>query len=387
LAIGGLAACDTGGSNPSVSAAQPGPTLSAALVGDVPQSKLWIDRPDLPLDYYTDLVTSAQLRMSDIGTADGGLWEVQQQESIAACMKSRGFEYYPSANELAEDGDPDIRSGDRRLWVPWLPDDLASVERYGYGYSDPAQGVGNALSSQPAEVDPNQQFVASLSPEAQRKYQVALLGEALADYVLAGADINRPVPELGGCTGDANEAHPQPFVEAMKESPTTAFQDLIDQIWGEAGDPYAAGQGGGSASGWTFLGRAEVDDLDAEWRECFLREFPVAQPNVPKGVPVSEAAPSEFNGPAGARDLAFHTNAEGEPWNGPSGEAPPEYSSLTGTPREIAIAVADFTCRDETNYVSSLLKILRQAQEEFIGAHQAELDELAAALEQYVNGG
>jgi hypothetical protein len=85
-------------------------------------------------------------------------------------------------------------------------------------------------------------------------------------------------------------------------------------------------------------------------------------------------------------DLAYFTNQDGEYWDGgPDTPTPAEYSSLTGTPREIAIAVADFKCRQETDYVNRFLEIEREAQEEFIYAHKTELDEMVAVLEDYMN--
>jgi hypothetical protein len=320
--------------------------------------------------------------MSGIATADGGAWEVAQEEFIATCMKAAGFVYYPDDVEpLLEEGESAIRVGDRRLQVPWLPDDPADVERYGYGHYESGDVVYQASPGPAAETDRNAEYVASLGAAAQREYQVALMGAGLADYVLRGVDADVPLPELGGCMGGADEAHPMPMVQAMEESPTTLYEDLIYQMLDEAADPYAMKDEWDMPSAGTFLRREQIDALDTAWRECVAEDLPEFGWASVVGV-----ATSEFDGPTGAWDSAVRTNPEGEPWSGASGEEPLEYRSLTGTPREISIAVADFRCRRETDYVDRFLAIEREAQEEFIAAHKSELDEMAAALEAYING-
>ncbi|MDR2373697.1 MAG: hypothetical protein LBD77_06305, partial [Bifidobacteriaceae bacterium] len=209
--------------------------------------------------------------------------------------------------------------------------------------------------------------------------RVALLGAELADYDLAAVD-SVPMPEMGGCMGGANEAHPYPWIAVVEDSPTTLYEDLLDQMRAEAGDPY----------GERFARSADLDALNAEWRACFERDFSLAGPTVPADGSVAVGDPSdrlasESDGPTGAWDLAIYTDADGAYSDAAVGEAPPEYSSLTGSPREVAIAVADFKCRVETDYVDRFLGIEREAQEEFVAAHKAELDKMAAALEAYVN--
>lgn len=347
----------------------------------VPVAREWMERPALPLDYYADEANQADHVMSDIANQDGGVWEVKQEEFIAACMKEAGFTYYPREVEPAAEGESPFGSGSgagRRLWVPQLPEDLADAERYGYGYSRPTESIDQAPTSASGEPNRNEEYVASLSPSAQKQYRVALMGKDLAEYHLV-ADIDTvALPEMGGCMGAASEAHPYPMMDAMAGSPTTLYEGLLDQM-NEAGWPYNEG----------YLGRAELDALDASWRECFHADFPAVpiQPGDGDLVGTVEFVSGEDDGPAGAWNLAFHTNQDGEYFDGDIAAAPAEYSSLTGTPREVAIAVADFKCRAETDYVDRFLAIQREAQEEFIAAHKSELDEMAAALEAYINGG
>jgi hypothetical protein len=342
-----------------------------------------MERTALPLDHYGDLANQADQTMSDIANQDGGVWEVKQEEFIASCMKDTGFAYYPRDVKPPARSDGSSGSGaepGRRLWVPQLPEELADVERHGYGHSKPAEVIDNAAAAEQArQGDRNEEYVASLSESAQRQYKVALMGEALAEYDLLADFDSVPLPDLGGCMGGAAEAHPYPLMKAMDESPTTLYSDLLDRL-NEEGWPYTVG----------YLGRTELEALDTAWRECFQADFPplLVEP-APGVVGVEEGPvePSEQEGPASAWGLAFHTNADGEYWDGDGQDPPVEYLSLTGAPREVAIAVADFKCREQTDYVDRFLAIQRDAQEEFIAANKAELDEMAAALEAYINGG
>ncbi|MDR2380600.1 MAG: hypothetical protein LBE08_05400, partial [Bifidobacteriaceae bacterium] len=185
------------------------PSSAAPAPGGIPESRAWIERPELPFDYYSDLFIQAQLRASDLATADGGAWEAEQEEFIASCMKAEGFEYFPRvADGAEEDAESMIRVGDRRLWVPWLPEDLADVEKYGYGMLESETGSQDSLGGSGAP-DRNAEYTAALSASALREYRVALLGAELADYDLAAVD-SVPMPEMGGCMGGANEAHPYP---------------------------------------------------------------------------------------------------------------------------------------------------------------------------------
>jgi hypothetical protein len=356
----------------------------------MPEARQWTDWPgDLPLVYYLDLVTQANVRLADLAFADGGAWEVQQEEFIAECMKEQGFTYYQTEVELPRNGESDIQfSSSQALWVPWLAEDLTVVERYGYGYWN-AQGLlGSGLLPTQApreeEIDPNGEYLASLSESAREAYEVALMGAEMAAYDLSTFE-TVPMPDLGGCMGAADKAHPQPLLEHLEVWPGAAYQDLIDRMTDQAGSVVTE----------EFLRRADADALNAQWRACFEREYPLTGSPSAADVGNSEyegvlmsgpAAPIMFDGPTAAWELALNTNAAGEYWDGDPSQTPGAYLSLIGTPREVAIAVADYQCRQQTDYLNRLGELLRQAQEEFLAAHQAQLDEMAAAMEQYISG-
>jgi hypothetical protein len=384
LAVAGVGGCKADDSHRAASPSTQHSSAPASLAarGDAPEARLWVDRAELPFDYYSDLIAATYLRMSDVASGDGGQWEIEQEKWIASCMKDKGFEYYPKAVEPPAEGASNDQAGDRKLWVPWMPDDLAEVERYGYGYS---QGIGPSDTAAAPETDDqpdrNADYVSSLSHSAQEEYQIALMGRELADWFAQGADPGAPLPAQGGCMLGASEAHPYPWAQVAEESPITLYEDLIDRMRDEGGDPYAQITPGDRPAAGTFLRRQEVDALDTEWRECFERDFPE-----PEGSRIAGAPTSDADGPTGAWSMAFNTNQDGEWWTGLPDKIPLEYASLTGTPREIAIAVADFKCRQETDYIQRFLTLQREAQEEFVAKHKSELDQMVAALEDYLGG-
>jgi hypothetical protein len=343
-----------------------------------------MDRPELPLDRYGDLMVQADLAMFARAGADGGDWEVEQEDFIAACMKEAGFEYQPRAVAPLVEGESDIKAGVRRLSLPWLAEDLAQVERYGYGYSTAGEIVENAPLDDPAEPDPNAAYLASLSESARRAYDVAMVGSAHAAYIDSGLPDGVAAPEIGGCAGAARLAHPDAAAAVMSDAPSALYQGLLTQMY-EMGWAYGA----------SYLGRADLEALDAAWRECFERDVSLAPldpspaPGTGADPPPEPLGPSELDGPSAAWTLAYFWTDGGESWDpGPSGDnpAPAGYMSLTGTPREIAIAVADYKCRQETDYVATFLAIEGRAQEDFIAAHRAELDQMVAAAERYIGG-
>ncbi len=90
----------------------------------------------------------------------------QIEEKVADCMVEQGFEYVPNT---ANGGS--VSTDD----VAWEPDDRAWVEQWGYG------AVDNPYNEQPVPeadeyVDPNADYVASLSESEQTAYYEALNG-------------------------------------------------------------------------------------------------------------------------------------------------------------------------------------------------------------------
>jgi hypothetical protein len=372
-----MSGCQTDDATP-LSSPPVDPVTSPPAV-DLPQSRDWMERPELPLDYYDGLIEAANQLAAGPLDAVWNEWRANQDEFIISCMAAEGFEYYAGQSgsdsgdnaggwgDVGGAGGLDDAAGaasEHRLWVPWLPEDLASVEGSGYGAYDEAD--------EGSTPDLNQIYAASLDPDESKRYNAALVGADLAgfDYENSG---DTPVPDVGGCQGGAATAYPVPDAEIADQSPTAPYETLIMDMRDQAEEMYSE----------RFLGRTEIDGPDSAWRQCFGQDFP--EINRQPGAGSADVPSGRFDGPAGAWSLAIHTDQDGNYWTAET-DPPPDYSTLTGTPREIAIALADFNCRSATDYVTSFLAIERTSQEQFIAAHQAEVDEMAAALEQYISG-
>ncbi len=204
--------------------------------------------------------------------------------------------------------------------------------------------------------DPNLVYQESLSPAEFTAYQVALYGDA-----------NGPGGgSASSCSGRAAAQFPEPALSDDRVQTFDAeFSDLIRSAWASVvADDSSAG----------------LDDdprtiqLDEEWGSCMAK----------KG---SAVAGREIDhGPKLAPALALRTRPDGtvgplhlDPV--PVTDIPVEETSLLGTEPERKVALADFDCRAETDYLARLTAIRVSRDEDFIAAHQAELDRLTAAAE------
>jgi hypothetical protein len=356
----------------------------------MPESKRRMGRPEMPLDYYFGLIDQANGQFLEEMAAGDSDWEVKQEEFVAECMKQQGFKYQPWGVEPQGDGPSDILGGvPTTVDVPWLPEDRTEVERYGYGYYFPPEQPDHGPLSQvdpegDAELDPNADYVASLSESARHEYEVALYGADWAAYDLSGFE-SVPAPEMGGCTGQAWEKYPSPVVVAFDESPVqSTYSDLVDQIRvQDAPDPYSWALEE-QPVGPSFLKASQVEVLDDEWAKCFEVEFGRPLPTPDPLLVGDGGTVSPITTPDAAWSLALETGPDGEYWHGTGDVLPVEYDSLTGTENEIKIALADFDCRQKTDYVERFFEIMRDSQNQFIAEHKSELDDMAAAIEQYV---
>lgn len=103
---------------------------------------------------------------------------LEREELIAECMKKEGFEYTPNPDSGGWVAADDV--GDEPEWGS-----LEFAETYGYGIID--WPGADALLEEPADyVDPNQDYVESLSVSEQDAYYATLYGEP--EEVTEGAD-------------------------------------------------------------------------------------------------------------------------------------------------------------------------------------------------------
>jgi hypothetical protein len=66
----------------------------------------------------------------------------------------------------------------------------------------------------------------------------------------------------------------------------------------------------------------------------------------------------------------------------PADGARPDQKALVGSPPEVAVAAADFRCRQQTDYLNRYVAIVVDLENQYIAAHREELDQLLATWEQ-----
>lgn len=269
------------------------------------------------------------------------------QNAIAACMAGQGFRYVPVSMQ------PDLvatrsrlSTGLRYLPVPYLPDDRDAVVRQGYGVMPT---VEEQRAAEGASEDPNLAYTSTLSPAEYNAYYLALFG-----------DYNNPTGTSGtSCSGKAAAQFPEPTEPDRQQRFEAEFGDLAN------------------AARIDVLSDPRTIQLDSEWELCMTTR---------QGFTFDKLEGD--HGPRMAMGLAIRTRPDGsigpfhyEPV--PITEVPVEEGSLLGTEPERKVAVADFDCRTETNYMDRIVDIRVSLDNQFITQHQTQLDQLVAAAQSW----
>ncbi|WOF21965.1 hypothetical protein N8K70_11300 [Microbacterium betulae] len=286
----------------------------------------------------------------------------QAEELIAECMAAEGFEYTPNTGS----GGAVFSSSDDE----WDPDSREWVSQYGYGvFTDP--WADEEPIAEEEYVDPNADYVSSLSESEQIAYNEVLNGEQPPeeayddpDFDWDGFDWDSLEP---GCYGNAwEEVQGEDATQALYEE----YQPLMDRI---------------NLIYEGLQDSPEMSDLNAEWASC-MADAGFA------GYTAQTDASQEFYD---AQD-AFYTeqNAQSEEldWDDATQEEIDAFSEETDpsnspewkekAEREIEVALADLDCKEETGYSDESLRIQFALEEQFIADNEAELEAFKAAAEQ-----
>ncbi|MGC3953870.1 MAG: hypothetical protein QM804_06395 [Propionicimonas sp.] len=326
-----FAGCAPSGPTPS------GPDGSTALpsAGNEPQ----LDYDDGPLHPYQALIRGGGLPPN--ASEEEKRRHYVQQESkveqlIAACMAEQGFEYVPSVRE-----DEVIETDEDN----WKPDDREWVSRYGYGLSD-----------YPGRVPPNQEPkdadepAQTMGEAEERAYQEAMFGpetdgEEAYDW------------RKHGCRGAAEhevigyqaalDAESQPIVQAIENF---YFEQL-------GSDP-------------AFV------PLDGEWAGCMTdHDYPGFKQQFDAQQSIEQLRNGYFPSDDDSddpdprlKDPRFATLDD------------PAYAAIAK--QEVAVALADLDCREQTDYRQRRLRIQFDLEQRFIDDHQEELAAMKTRAEQ-----
>ena len=248
--------------------------------------------------------------------------ERQRQNLIAACMAEQGFDYFPAGGDVVVISSRDIERPDDRGWV----------EKYGYGIvNSPWQDAAPTANPGPSEqVDPNSEYVESLTEAEQQAYSRALLGEPRdseeewdwRDHGCVGWSLH----EVQGAN-PWEQAENKQIIEAIR----TFYVTMPD-------DP-------------------AFTELHADWADC-----------------MAEAGHGGFtrqsDAEASIRDLIDEQNPEATP------------DLVKSADQEVALALVDLGCREQTDYRQRHLKTQFDLENQFIADHSEELDALKARAEQ-----
>jgi hypothetical protein len=243
--------------------------------------------------------------------------------------------------------------------LPWLPPDREDVAGRGYGKQNPTKNVISDQDTNPV----NYSYRESLTPAQQEAYDFALAGE---QDPYAERDPNKPsCYELAQSalpwTGQAPEPKPYQQFSAQFSEPAAAMESL---------------------HAFTVFDDPEVRTLDMEYDICMGNSgFDLGSGG--------EYAPGEVN-PWTAFTMAQHTKADGslgESWVKGDGLThdswPMDEQSMLGTAGEIRIALADYDCRAQTDYVDRFKAAYLRLEAQFVDEHKSQLEDMKTFVEEH----
>jgi len=253
----------------------------------------------------------------------------KSEEAIASCMHDAGFDYTPG--QVSED---DLEVEDEQGEPGTV--EFATVHGYGiWGYTD-----GRGDDPEDEQVDPNAEYVASMTETESTAYYEAFMGPAPDPDAEGASDWSQM-----GCVGKAaHEAYGEDL--AFLEDP--ALIELDDERTRIAERATTA---------------ADVVAVEAAWSECMNEEgYDFAT--------VAEAKESISD----AFEALYADAKAADP------DGRPDQAALTQLgDRDKATAVADATCQESSGYREKLVKARNALEQEYVDSHKAELDALLSS--------
>jgi len=301
--------------------------LTGCSSGGGPSDDATLTYEDSPLSAYWEKLGGSQ------DEAEMNAQAARSEEIVAACMQDEGFEYTPQDTsgmsrsfDDADDGMPE-----------W--DSIEFAEQYGYGATT-SQDMPMNQGDGEEWVDPNADYVASMSESEQAAFYEALYGaQTMSEEPIDEETAEEDIPEYdwttAGCQGKAQHE----VYEAGQIWDDPEFKDLTDamnELWQDAQTDERTTQ------------------AYAKWAECMADEG------------------YDFANPQEAQD-SIYTLTNEIPYDEETG-AQDEAALAEIRDQEIATAVADRTCQDSTGAGRAALQAQFDIEQEFIDAHKDELD-------------
>ncbi len=271
------------------------------------------------------------------------------EELVASCMQEQGFDYIPNDQNGGQ-----VSVGDD-LDVEWGTSEFA--EKYGYGISTDPWG---SSYQEPTEwVDPNQEYIESMSESEQLAYQEALWGPT-QEYV-EGEEPQEYDWTTSGCYGAAQH---EVYEGGSVTDDFSALQDELNAFYE------------------TVQADPRIAELNAAWASCMADAGYDGLTNVNDS---TQPLYDEWNTLQGWEDPEYQALMETWDWeakpDGPPAPEPDADAVAAFTKKEIAQAVADFGCQEKVEYTKTQMDIDHDLQQEFVDAHRADLEAWASAAE------
>lgn len=294
--------------------------LLAGCAGPAGGEKL--DAEKSPLSEYFDAI---------YGNQDEDAWAKQQEEVeelVAACMTDEGFEYIPvdqdQYNFIDEDG-PEW--GTREF-----------VELNGYGMQQSEEDIEKMNADAEDYVDPNQDYVSSLSESEQAAFYEVLYGPGQPETI-EGEEYEYDWT-TAGCYGAAQH-------EVQGEMPydDEKYESLFDDLEKMYND---------------LSKTPETKKADADWADCMAD---AGEPGFKTKQDAVMSISDELN-------AVYEAN--------PTGELDQTAELKELRERELELALIDFECGEKVDYEQRTLKGQFELEKKFIKSHQKQLDEIMA---------
>lgn len=274
--------------------------------------------------------------------------QAEIENLVAECMVAEGFEYIPMDYSSMGGGmvtSVDMEDMNTEEWI--------ATNGYGMTVQFPDETADEDLSEDDPGmefVDPNEDYIASLSETQQSAFYAALSGTMFDDmseedwenYVYSWED--------NGCQGAAQHKVTGGAEDVYNDPKFTDLMEEIDDFYLAAGkDP-------------------RITEISAEWAGCMADSgYPDFASPEDAMMSVSEAQ----------NELYSFTGEDPEEYIEPSAEALAKVREL-----EIATALADFKCKQKVDLDNKTAAINLELEEAFVKDHKAALDEFVTAMQE-----
>lgn len=303
-----------------------------------------------PLDEYQARIFGYSLdddRSDEELQAESDQKNREVEELVAVCMQDQGFDYTPVENNggMVTSDDLDVEWGT-----------LEFAEQYGYGISTDPWGSADMPDTE--WVDPNQEYLESMSEGEAAAYSEALYGapteptgdeEEVVEYDWTTA----------GCYGAAQH---EVYEGGVEDDEFSAVQAELDRYYE------------------TVEADPRIAELESAWSSCMADEGYDALTSMGTS---QDGLYTEWNTLQGWDDPEYLALSETWDWeaepDGPPAPEADEAAVAAFTEKEIAQAVADLRCQDEVDYMAERMTIDHELQQEFVDQHGAELEAWATA--------